>query len=64
MAMTEREAYLNFDQMLNDTVKPFVFGGSEYEPSRVLNEIDPIAYQTAFNDWADAEGIDTDELED
>ena len=64
MAMTEREAYTHFDQMLNDTVKPFLFGGSEYEPARVLSEIDPIAYREAFNNWADAEGIDTDELED
>lgn len=62
--MTEREAYEQFDEMLNEVSLPITIVGQSFEPARVLQEVDPIAYQCAFNDWADAEGIDTDELED
>lgn len=29
--------------------------GMKYEPSRVLEEIDPIAFRVGFNDWLDAQ---------
>ena len=37
-------------------------GGQQFAPSDVLKALDPIAYRVGFDDWADAEGIDTDEL--
>ena len=38
--------------------------GITWDPSHVLAEMDPIAYRTGFHDWADSEGIETDDLED
>jgi hypothetical protein len=55
------EAYERYDDMLNES-GPIVFGGIEFYPSDILKEMDPIAYNTNFNDYMDACGIDTDEL--
>lgn len=64
--MTYDEAYERFDDYLDED-GPFKTGfGSGYtelRPSRALRTTDRIAYRTSFNDWADSEGIDTDELE-
>lgn len=38
--------------------------GHTFEPSEVLEELDPIAFRQGYLDYADAEGIDIDELED
>lgn len=38
--------------------------GVLYRPSALLNAVDPIAYKCGWINWCDAEGIDTDELED
>lgn len=57
---TMSEAIDAYDDMLDLTVDG-VFGLC---PSRILRECDPIAYRCGFADWADAEGIDTDNLED
>lgn len=35
-----------------------------FEGSRIMRELDPIAYRCGFADYMDAEGVDTDELED
>lgn len=34
--------------------------GLEFDPSRVVRECDPIAFQCGANDYADAMGWDTD----
>jgi hypothetical protein len=59
---TTTEAYEAYDEALdaNGTV---TIAGYEYEVSRALREVDPVAYRCGFNDWANDEGIDTDELE-
>lgn len=52
------------DYELEDLYKDFLDGcyppvqvaGYEYETSRALYELDPIAYRTGFNDWLD--GLD------
>ena len=31
------------------------FGDMEYEPARVLKEVDPIAYSVGFSDWVSNE---------
>lgn len=39
-----------------DDAGPVTVAGSEFAPSRVLAELDPIAYRVGFSDWADADG--------
>ena len=58
---TMSEAIEAYDEMLDEiyTETPF-----SIPASRILRECDPIAYRCGFHDWADAEGIDTDDLED
>jgi hypothetical protein len=60
--MTEKEAYNQYDEFLDSewTVKVY---GMIFDSSRVLRELDPIAYRVGFNDWCDSQEIDTDELE-
>ena len=38
--------------------------GITWSPSESLAKMDPIAYKCGWIDWCDAEGIDTDALED
>lgn len=57
------EARQAFNDMIDETTPPVELLGIEYTPSRVLLEVDPIAYRTTFSDWLDGEGIDSDELE-
>lgn len=46
-----------------DECNDVVVCGMHYNPSRVLEELDPIAFNCGFNDWCDAEDITTDEDE-
>lgn len=59
--MTEKEAYDLYEDWLN-TANPIFIAEIEFQPALVLRKLDSIAYQCAFNDWCDAEEIDTDEL--
>lgn len=43
-----------YDQMLDEVYETVTMGSFEWEPSRVLAELDPIAYRCGFNDWTDA----------
>lgn len=58
------EAIAAYDEFLNEVDGPFKIGHLTFDASRVLRELDPIAYRVGFFDWADAEDIDTDDLED
>ena len=60
---TMSEAIAAYDDMLDEfgTVE---IGTLTYSAARVLREVDPIAYRVTFFEWADSEGIDTDDLED
>lgn len=53
-----------YDDMLNDCYGTVNIAGCEFDTAYALNELDPIAYKCGWIDWCDAEGIDTDELED
>ena len=55
------EAYDDFIREMTGDVNLL---GIDYDPATVLNAVDPIAYKCGWIDWCDAEGIDTDELED
>ena len=62
MIKTMEEAYERFDDMLDES-GPVVIAGLEFSPSAILKEMDPIAYDTGFNDYMDACDIDTDDLD-
>ena len=57
---TMSEAIEAYDDMLDEVHGEFM----GMSAARILRECDPIAYRCGFADWADAEGIDTDDLED
>lgn len=51
-----RQAYLRFDEMLDETCEPWIAPwAGVILPSCILKNCDPIAYRCAFNDWADSE---------
>lgn len=45
----------NFDEDLDNIYEPYKIGELVFYPSKILKELDPIAYQTMFNDWSDAQ---------
>lgn len=61
---TMSEAIEAYDESLDEINGSFEIGYLTFDASRVLREMDPIAYRVGFFDWADAEDIDTDDLED
>lgn len=60
---TVSEAVEAFEDFINETSAPVELLGMEYDPARVLREVDPTAFRVCFWDWLDSEGIDSDELE-
>ena len=61
---TMSEAIAAYDDMLDVVYAWHDVAGINFAPSDTLRALDPIAYRCGFADWADAEGIDTDELKD
>lgn len=59
---TTEEAYAAYDEYL-DTLGDVTIGTLTYSTSQVLLAVDPVAYRCEFNEWADAEGIDVDNLD-
>lgn len=58
MIDTINDAIEAYDETLNDHYgEPM-----GYPASRILREVDPIAYRVGFHDWLDSEGIDSDTL--
>lgn len=53
--ITDYELHRRYDEMLDETVEPWCIGDMYYDPSRVLKEVDPIAYRVGFSDWLDSE---------
>lgn len=53
-----------YDLHLNEVHETVELLGVEYYASELLKSADPIAYKCGWIDWCDAEGIDTDDLED
>ena len=58
----ESDAEQQYDDML-DELYPVEIGGMSICARRVLNELDPIAYNCGFSDWLDANELTTDESE-
>jgi len=59
----ESQAYELYNEMLDELYSPISIVGIEFDPSRVLKELDPIAYQCGFNDWLDSCDYTTDPSE-
>lgn len=59
----ESQALNLYDQMLDELYAPISIAGIEFDPSQVLKELDPIAYQCGFNDWLDSCELTTDPSE-
>jgi hypothetical protein len=52
--MTDYELEDLYKEMLDECYPPVKVAGMEYETSRALYELDPIAYRVGFNDWLDS----------
>lgn len=55
------EAYREF---LNEIEHNVTIAGCTYDPARVLEEVDPIAFRCGYLDYADSMDINVDDLED
>ena len=49
--ISEDEAYQRYNDMLDDCYPLAEVCGFQYEASRVLKEVDPIAYRVGFSDY-------------
>lgn len=54
----ENEALERFDNFLDEVYDRVVVAGYDFYPSRVLKEVDPIAYRGEFNNWLNSEGLE------
>lgn len=50
--ITDSEAHDLFDDYLDDVLDEVHIGALTYSASRVLKEVDPIAYRCEFADWS------------
>lgn len=53
-----------YREVVNEYEPTVVIQGFEFDPSEVLEKLDPIAFRQSYLDFADFIGIDVDELED
>ena len=59
----EHKAHEQYDEMIDECYGEVRLGGLTFSPSRVLKEMDPVAYRCWFNDWMDSQDLTTDESE-
>lgn len=52
-----------YRDLVNEYESTVVIQGLEFDPSEVLEKLDPIEFRQGYLDYADAAGIDVDELE-
>ena len=51
--LDEHKALEQYDEMLDECYGEVRLGSLTFSPSRVLKEMDPVAYRCWFNDWMD-----------
>lgn len=51
----------NYDEWLDEIYGEIMIGNISFLPSRILKELDPIAYRCGFSDYIDSLDIDDDE---
>lgn len=63
---TVRYAYIDeskalnlYREYVNGMASGFSFGDIQFEPSYILEELSPIAFQCGFNEWLDANRLTT-----
>ena len=61
--VSQSEAESMFNEFINDTNDMIEILGMSFEPAHALEVLDATAWQEMFNNWADSEGITTDEDE-
>jgi hypothetical protein len=61
--LTEEQALERYDEMLDDAYPMLTIGWSEFYPSAVLKELDPIAYRVGFHDFVDSLQEDGEKVE-
>lgn len=61
---TMSELVESFRELLDECYSEITINGCTFRPSRILEELDPIAFRQGYLDYADTEGVDVDELED
>ena len=49
-----KEVYDMYDQMIDDCSEEVKIGNITFSPSRVLKELDPIAYRCGLGDYLDS----------
>lgn len=52
---TESDMESQFDEMLDDVYGVVKIGGYEYDTSRALKEVDPVAYRQGYLEYVDSE---------
>lgn len=52
--ITKKNLVNQYDDMINETTDTIKIGYIEFEASRVLEELDPIAYRCGLNDYYDS----------
>ncbi|QDH85459.1 phosphonoacetylaldehyde hydrolase [Proteus phage vB_PmiP_RS8pmA] len=61
---TMGELLESYREFLDGCYSGITIASCTFEPSEVLEELDPVAFRQGYLDYADAVGIDVDELED
>ena len=61
--LTGWELHERYDEVLDEVYEPVTVTGMQYQTSRALRELDPIAYRCGFNDWLDSEVQDGQVIE-
>lgn len=51
--MSERDARLSYDEMLDECYPEVVLGYSTFSASDVLKTMDPVAYRVGFSEYCD-----------
>jgi hypothetical protein len=54
MILSEYDAYMRYDQMLDEVYPEVTLGYSSFLASTVLKELDPIAYRVGFSEYVDS----------
>ena len=61
--MTESQLQESFEQYLDDVHTEVTIAGITFSASRVLREMDPIAFQVYMSDYASASNMDIEVVE-
>ncbi len=52
--LTEFDALRIYDDMWDETYPPVSIGNLTFMPSRIVRELDPIAYRVGFHEWCES----------